>query len=336
MLKSIAAVALGTMVLASGAVSPAGADQVRNIRLSNGVTKEHPNGKGVEAFAACLGERSGGKMKVQDFWGGALGFDLQAIQALRSGTQEMAVTATSVLTGIIPAYGVFDLPYLFESDTEAAAVLDGEFGQWLAAKLPAVGLIPVVNWETGFRNVTNSKRPIFKLEDLSGLKIRLQQSPVFLDSFRLLGVNPVAMSFGEVYAALETGAIDGQENAYAQIDSSGIADVQKYVSATNHAFGIHLLLFSKAIFDRYSPEEQKIILECGKASSDVQRAANRAANATSLENLKRKGLSVNAVAPEEIARLREKTRPIYEQYTDKIGKDTIERANTAIKAARGN
>ena len=175
----------------------------RTIRLSNGVAQEHPVGNGVAKMNACVGERSGGKMKIQGFWGGALGGDLQATQALRSGTQEMVITSTSPLIGILPDLGVFDLPFLFANEKEADAVLDGEFGKYISAKLPAVGLVNLAYWENGFRNLTNSKKPVTKVEDFPGLKVRVMQNNVFLDTFKTMGANAVPMSFGEVFTALE-------------------------------------------------------------------------------------------------------------------------------------
>ena len=174
----------------------------RNIRLSNGVNEDHPNGKGVEKFKACLTDKSGGKMKVQGFWGNALGGDLQATQALRSGTQEMVVTSSSPLIGILPELGVFDLPFLFANEKEADTVLDGEFGKHVDAKLETVGLVNLAYWENGFRNLTNSRRPVEKWEDFKGLKVRVMQNNVFLDTFKNMGANAVPMAFGEVFTAL--------------------------------------------------------------------------------------------------------------------------------------
>src|SRR5512134_3967118 len=161
----------------------------RTIRVSNGVNQEHPVGNGLAKMASCAAEKSGGKMKLQGFWGGALGGDLQATQALRSGTQEMVVTSTSPLIGILPDLGVFDLPFLFANEKEADAVLDGDFGKYVSDKLPAVGLVNLAYWENGFRNLTNSKRPVTKLEDMPGLKVRVMQNNVFLDTFKTMGAN---------------------------------------------------------------------------------------------------------------------------------------------------
>ena len=206
--------------------------QDRTIRVSNGVNQDHPVGNGVAKMTECLAQKSGGKMKLQAFWGGALGGDLQATQALRSGTQEAVVTSTSPLVGISKELGVFDLPFLFANEKEADAILDGPFGKHISDKMPQYGLVNLAYWENGFRNLTNSKKPVTKWEDIGGLKVRVMQNNIFLDTFKTMGANAVPMAFGEVFTALETKAIDGQENPFVTIDTSKFYEVQKYVSAT--------------------------------------------------------------------------------------------------------
>jgi len=192
----------------------------RNIRVSNGINADHPVGNGIKAMQACLDEKSGGKLKLTAFWGGALGGDLQATQALRSGVQEAVVTSSSPLVGIVPALGVFDLPFLFADFKEADAVMDGEFGEMLNEKMAAAGLVNLAYWENGFRNLSNSKQPVTKWEDMSGMKVRVMQNNIFLDTFQNLGANATPMAFGEVFSALETKTIDAQENPYVTIDTS--------------------------------------------------------------------------------------------------------------------
>ncbi len=174
----------------------------RNIRVSNGINEDHPVGNGVAKMRACMTDKSGGKLKLQAFWGGALGGDLQATQALRAGTQEMVITSTSPLVGIVPVLGVFDLPFLFTNEKEADAVLDGAYGKYISDQLPAAGLVNLSYWENGFRNLTNSKRAVSKAEELTGLKVRVMQNNIFLDSFKSMGANATPMAFGEVFAAL--------------------------------------------------------------------------------------------------------------------------------------
>ena len=184
----------------------------RTIKFTNGVNEDHPVGVGVKKMQEVLTAKTGGKMKINAFWGGAAGGDLQATQALRAGTQEMVCTSSSPLVGIVKELGVFDLPFLFANEKEADAVLDGPAGQYFNKKLEEAGLVNLAYWENGFRNLTNSKRPVAKVEDFDGVKVRVMQNNIFLDTFKTLGTNAVPMAFGEVFTALETKTIDGQEN----------------------------------------------------------------------------------------------------------------------------
>lgn len=296
----------------------------RTIRVSNGINADHPVGNGIEAMQKCLDDKSGGKLKLQAFWGGALGGDLQATQALRSGVQEAVVTSSSPLVGIEPALGVFDLPFLFGSADEAYKVLDGKFGEMMNEKLAAVGLVNLGYWENGFRNLSNSVRPVTKWEDFEGMKVRVMQNNIFLDTFQNLGANATPMAFGEVFSALETKTIDAQENPYVTIDTSKFFEVQKYVTETNHAYTPFLFLFSKAIFDTYTPEEQAALRECATVGRDVERSVIADLNKQSLEKIKAAGLEVNVLSPEEQQRIREKSAVVYEKHKGTIGADVVD------------
>jgi TRAP-type transport system periplasmic protein len=330
--KSI--LALGALALMSSSALAQFAD--RTIRVSNGVNKEHPVGNGVAKMTECLATKSGGKMKLQAFWGGALGGDLQATQALRSGTQEMVVTSSSPLVGILPDLGVFDLPFLFANSGEADKILDGEFGKYMADKLPAVGLVNLAFWENGFRNLTNSRKPVEKLEDFQGIKLRVMQNNVFLDTFKTLGTNAVPMAFQEVFAALETKAIDGQENPFVTIDTSKFHEVQKYLSITNHAYTPFLVLYSKQLFDGLSADEQKALKDCAVEGQAEQRKVSRALSDQSLAALKEKGMTIITFSDAEQKRLRDAVKPVYERASATIGAATVERMMGDLAKMRGN
>jgi len=306
----------------------------RTIRISNGINQEHPVGNGVAKMTACATDKSGGKMKLQAFWGGALGGDLQATQALRSGTQEMVITSSSPLIGILPDLGVFDLPFLFSNEKEADAILDGDFGKYISDKMPSVGLVNIVYWENGFRNLTNSRRPVTKVEDFAGLKVRVMQNNVFLDTFRTVGANAVPMAFQEVFPALETKAIDGQENPFVTIDTSKFYEVQKYLSVTRHAYTPFMVLYSKALWDKLSPAEQSVLMVCAAEGRDEQRKVSRALSEKSLAALKTRGMLVNELAPAEQKRMRDTVKPVYEKHSTTIGKETVDRMNAALTKIR--
>ncbi|MGF0538966.1 TRAP transporter substrate-binding protein [Agrobacterium sp. ES01] len=323
------------LAFAASASAPAFAEfNDRNIRVSNGINADHPVGNGIEAMQKCLDDKSGGKLKLTAFWGGALGGDLQATQALRSGVQEAVVTSSSPLVGIVPALGVFDLPFLFANAQEAYTVLDGEFGDMMNEKLEAVGLVNLAYWENGFRNLSNSVRPVTKWEDMEGMKVRVMQNNVFLDTFQNLGANATPMAFGEVFSALETNTIDAQENPYVTIDTSKFYEVQKYVTETNHAYTPFLFLFSKAIFDTYTPDEQAALSECAKVGRDVERSVIGDLNKKSLEKIEAEGIKFNQLSPEEQVRIREKSMVVYDKHKAEIGADVVDSVLAELKKIR--
>jgi TRAP-type transport system periplasmic protein len=310
--------------------------QERTFRVSNGINEDHPVNNGMQAMQACLDEKTGGKMKMQGFWGGALGGDLQATQALRSGLQEAVVTSSSPLVGMVPALGVFDLPFLFRTPEEAYAIMDGEFGDMLNQKLDEVGLVNLAYWENGFRNMSNSQRPITKWEDFEGMKVRVMQNNIFLDTFSNFGANATPMSFGEVFSALETKAIDAQENPYVTIDTSKFYEVQEYISETKHAYTPFLFLFSKAIFESYSPEEQQALRDCAVVGRDVERQAIQELNQKSLAKMQEAGLQFNTITPEDQEEMLEKSQVVYEKHKDAIGADVVDQVQKALAELRGS
>jgi TRAP-type transport system periplasmic protein len=307
----------------------------RNIKITNGVNEDHPVGAGVKKMQEVLAAKSGGKMKMSAFWGGAAGGDLQATQALRAGTQEMVVSSSSPLVGIVKELGAFDLPFLFANEKEADAVLDGPAGAFFNKKLEEAGLVNLAYWENGFRNLTNSKRAVTKVEDFDGVKVRVMQNNIFLDTFKTLGTNAVPMAFGEVFTALETKTIDGQENPFVTINTSKFFEVQKYLSVTRHAYTPFLVMYSKKMFDGLSKDEQAALREAAMEGQKVQRATIRAQDGKALADLKTKGMQVNEITPAEQKRMFEKVKPVYEKNAATIGAEAINVVVDALKKSRG-
>ncbi|WP_114972662.1 TRAP transporter substrate-binding protein [Rhodoferax ferrireducens] len=327
--------ALAFTAIALAAGSAQAQFQERSFKVSNGVSKEHPMGNGLAKMGACTLAKSGGKMKIQPYWDGSLGNDLTATQSVRTGSLDMVLTSTAPLVGIVPSLGVFDLPFLFGNETEADAVLDGKAGDWFAAKLPAVGVINLAWWENGFRHTTNSKRPITKAEDFDGVKMRVMQNTIFIDTFKTLGSNAVPMAFSEVYSALETKTVDGQENPFTNIENMKFYEVQKYLTLTKHAYSPTLVLFSKKIWDTLAPQEQATLKECAAVGREEQRKVNRELSAKSVANLKSKGMLVNEISPAEMQRIRDKSKVIYERHAKEIGDEAITLVSGELKRIRG-
>ncbi len=307
----------------------------RTIKFTNGVNEDHPVGLGVKRMQEVLNAKTGGKIKINAFWGGSAGGDLPATQALRAGTQEMVCTSSSPLVGIVKELGAFDLPFLFANEKEADIVLDGPAGAYFNKKLEDAGLVNLAYWENGFRNLTNSKRPVAKAEDFDGVKVRVMQNNIFLDTFKTLGSNAVPMAFGEVFTALETKTIDGQENPFVTIETSKLNEVQKYLSVTRHAYTPFLVLYSKKLFDQLNPQEQAVLREAAMEGQKVQRTANRTLNEKSLSSLKTKGMVVNEVAPAEQLRMFQKVKPVYDRNIPTIGSEAVNMVLEGLKKARG-
>ncbi len=293
----------------------------RLIRFGYGLNEQSNQGRAVKLFAEQVEKASGGKMKVRAIGAAALGPDTQMQQALIGGAQEMMVGSTATLVGITKEMALWDTPFLINNGKEADALLDGPVGQKVIAKLPEKGLVGLVYWENGFRNLTNSKRPVTKLEDLDGIKLRVMQNNVFLDSFKTLGANAVPMPFSELFSALETKTVDGQENPFNTILSSKFFEVQKYLSVTNHVYSPWIVLVSKKWWDGLSKDEQKVLMDAAQASRDFERKDTREEAGKALADLKAKGMQINELSPAESARMRDKLTRVNASIAANVGMD---------------
>lgn len=332
--RRTALVAAATGALFAFAAPAQAQFQDRTIRAGIVLAKEHSLGQAMVAVARCAADKTGGRMKIQNYFDAALGGDLPAIQQLRSGTLDMIVTSPSYFTGMIPAAALWDLPFYFANEQEADATLDGKAGKLLADKLPSVGIVHLTYYDVGFRHTTNSKHPIRRMEDFNGVKVRSSQSPVVLETFKALGGFAVAMPFSEIYSALENKTIDGQENSIGLTETTKFYEVQKYLSLTQHQFGPAMMIYSKKLFDQLSPQEQAVLRECADASREPQRALDRKQTQEALARMKAKGMVVNDIAPAEMDRMRAAVRPVQEKYLKELGPDMVSAAQDDLKRAR--
>ncbi len=304
----------------------------RLIRFGYGLNEASNQGRAAKVFADAVEKASGGKMKVRAIGAAALGPDTQMQQALVGGAQEMMVGSTATLVGITKEMALWDTPFLFSNAQEADALLDGPIGDKIKAKLQDKGLVGLVYWENGFRNLTNSKRPVNKMEDFDGIKLRVMQNNVFLNSFNTLGANAVPMSFSELFGALETKTVDGQENPYNTILSSKFYEVQKYLTVTNHVYSPWIVLVSKKWWDGLSGAEQKVLNDAAKLSRDFERKDTREEAAKAVADLKAKGMQVNELPRAEADRMRNKLTRVYAQIAAEVGMETwIETQNQLVK-----
>ena len=306
----------------------------RLIRFGYGLNEDSNQGRAAKFFAQQVEKASGGKMKVRAIGAAALGSDVQMQQALVGGAQEMMVGSTATLVGITKEMAIWDTPFLFNNAKEADVVLDGPVGQKVMDKLQEKGLLGLVYWENGFRNLTNSKRPVNKLEDMDGIKLRVMQNNVFLDSFKTLGANAVPLPFSELFTALETNTVDGQENPYNTILSSKFYEVQKYLTVTNHVYSPWIVLVSKKYWDGLSKAEQKVLLDAARKSRDFERQDTRDEANKALADLKGKGMQVNELSAAEASRMREKLGAVNASIAANVGEDLWKEVQGAVAAAR--
>jgi TRAP-type transport system periplasmic protein len=306
----------------------------RLIRFGYGLNEASNQGRATKVFAEQVEKASGGKMKIRAIGAGALGPDVQMQQALVGGAQEMMVGSTATLVGISKEMALWDTPFLFNSGREADVVLDGPIGQKVMDKLQDKGLVGLAYWENGFRNITNSKRPVTKVEDLDGIKLRVMQNNVFLDSFKTLGANAVPMAFSELFSALETKAVDGQENPFNTILSSKFYEVQTYLSVTNHVYSPWIVLVSKKWWDTLSKDEQKILADAAKLSRDFERKDTREEAGKALADLKGKGMKVNEISTVETARMRDKLTRVNASIAAGVGMELWTETQAALSKMR--
>lgn len=280
-----------------------------------------PFSKSVEIFAKHIAENSGGRLKVEIFPAGQLGNEKQQLSALQGGLQEMLITSSTNMTNMNEKLKLIDLPFVFASYAEADAVTTGPLAEKMMAGLDRNNLVPLALWENGFRCISNSKRPIHTLADFKGLKIRVIGAPVFIDTFSALGTQPVPMPFPELYSAMETGTVDGQDNPALAIQALKFYEVQKYYTATNHIYGAMIVLAGKPFFKRLSQEDRDMLIAVAKDFGVEQRKLLRDADQSAMDFLSSKGGMevIRSIDPEEIEKIRTAVKPVVQKsVTDSI------------------
>ncbi|HUH92555.1 MAG TPA: TRAP transporter substrate-binding protein [Casimicrobiaceae bacterium] len=328
---------LGVTLAACGlaiAVSAQAQIKERTLRFATVNPPGHPIVAGMEKFAAVVNQKSGGKITVKLFPGSQLGGDVEVLASVQGGTIDITSMNSGILQNQVKEFAIVDFPFLFDNGKEADAVMDGPVGKELAEKLPAKGLVNLAYWELGFRDLTDSKRPVTKLSDIEGLKLRVIQSPIYVDTWKALGANPVPMAFPEVYSGLEQKTIDGQENPVTVILANKFNEVQKYLALTHHVYNPQSVLMSKKTWDSLSKQEQDIITAAAKEATAYQREFSREASGKALAELK-KTMTVTEIAPTEMAKIRAAVKPVVDKYTADVGPALVKQLYAEIDKARG-
>jgi tripartite ATP-independent transporter DctP family solute receptor len=322
-------------VAALAAFGTAGAQvQERSFKMGLQNPKGHPLEQGAAKFAELVAQKSGGKLKVNVFPGGALGGDAQTVSALQGGTVEITALNSGILASQVKDFVVYDFPFMFANAKEADAVVDGPFGQKLHARLADKGIVGLAYWELGFRNITNGRKPINTVDDIAGLKLRVIPNAINVDWVKALGANPTPMAFPEVYAGLESRAIDGQENPLSVILANKFYEVQKHLVLSNHQYNPQSLIFSKKVWDGLSADERKILQDSAAEAARFQRQVNRELAAGNLADLKKAGMQVTELSAAEQAKLRDKLKPVIDKHGAEIAATVAELQAELAKARK--
>lgn len=333
-MKRLVVKSLVALVAAASMSVAFAADKELKLALQN--PKGHPLEMGATKFAELVDSKTKGAVKVKVFAGGALGGDAQNVSALQGGTLDMVVLNSGILASQVKEFAVYDFPFMFNNSEEADKVVDGEFGKALHAKLEEKGIIGLAYWELGFRDMTNSKHPITKVDDIKGLKLRVIPNAINVDWVTALGANPTPMPFPEVYAALEQQAIDGQENPVTVIAANKFYEVQKHLVLTHHQYNPQSAIISKKVWDALTPEQQTAVREAAVEAGAYQRGVAREKSTIALEEVKKAGMEITELSAEELAKMRETLKPVIAKHAELVGKETVDKLTSELDALRKN
>ncbi|QJR20484.1 TRAP transporter substrate-binding protein [Pelagibacterium halotolerans] len=289
-----------------------------------------PYAIGANAFKRLVEERSDGRIEVETYPNRQLGDERQLLEGLRFGTVDAAVVVNAVVSQFEPAFQINDLPFLYGTAEEAYAVLDGRPGEILAEKLRDRGVVVLGYMEGGYRSMVNNVNPVAKPEDVSSVKYRVMQNPVYIDMFSMLGGNAIPMEWGETFMAVQQGTIDGLEMPVALVDAAKFYEVADYLSLTNHTYSVANLLMSERSLSGLPEDLQQIVLEAADEAVTEQRVRQQEVEAETVERLEEKGMEVNQVP--DVAPFREAVAPIYEKYRDDIGAELMDEVFAIIES----
>ncbi len=281
-------------------------------------------GAAADEFAKRANAKLGGKYKVIVYGSSTLGGDKEMLQKLKLGTIDL-VEPSTVMSSVADSFGVFEMPYLVKSRDHMKKIEKELFWSKMEPEVEAKGYKVLAVWENGFRHITNNKHPITKPEDLKGIKLRVPEGKWRVKMFQAYGANPSPMKFSEVFTALQTGVMDGQENPLAQIASAKFYEVQKYLSMTGHVYTPAYLVVSATKFKTLPPDVQKTLEQAAKDTQAFVYEKAAKDDEELLKKMKASGIQVNEVDKDAFIKA---SKPVYDDYAKevKVAKELIDRA----------
>lgn len=299
--------------------------QVFKLKLGHVATTDEPYHKASEKFAELVKQYTDGNVIVEIYPNSLLGGQRELIEGLQLGMVDITLTTAAVLSNFLPKTQVIELPFMFRGRDHVYSVVDGPLAKEIYAGDEAKKLKVLDTWENGFRNITNSVRPITKPEDLKGIKIRVMENKMYIEMFKALGANPTPMARGEVFTALQTKTVDAQENPMGQIYTSRFYEVQKYLTLTGHTYSPEVVVFSLATWKKLPVKYQEAIKRASAEAKKFDRTLSAQSDKEFIKKSKEKGMIVTELTPAQIIPFQTKMHKVWEMYSGVIGKDLIDK-----------
>jgi TRAP-type transport system periplasmic protein len=326
----VAAIAAVTLFGAGAAMAEVKA------KVGHAMPEEHPQAAAINKFVELASTYTNGNVKIQAFHSAVLGSDEKQLQAVQAGTQEFYIGTLAPLSTRVKEVQIWDLPFMFQSAKEVYAVLDGPSNKKIFEKIEPTGLHGLMWTGMGFRNLSNSKRAVTKLDDIPGLKMRVMANPVALDTWKLIGANAVPMAFAEVFTALEVKALDGQENPLLHMYANKMQEVQKFISLTNHVYTPVALVVSTKFWATLSDADKAGIQKAADEARLLQRKLLDEGDKDVIDKFRKAGMTVSEVPPAELAKIQDKVKPVVAKFAPQIGEEFVKEFYAEIEKARKN
>ncbi|WP_198650130.1 DctP family TRAP transporter solute-binding subunit [Zobellella maritima] len=324
-----------TAAISLGMASPTLAQETREFSVSTVLSDAFPWGQAASKWAELVNERSEGRITLKVYPNAQLvsGDQTREFSAMRSGLIDMAVASTINWSPQVPELNLFSLPFLMPDEAAIDAITQGSAGEKVFAAIEKKGVMPLAWGENGFRELSNSKHPIDGPEDVSGLKVRVVGSPLFLDTFNTLGANPTQMSWADAQPALTTGAIDGQENPLSVFDVARVDQVgQNYLTLWHYMADPLVFGVNKKVWKSLSAEDQQLLRQAAIDAGAWEIEKSRSELAATLAAIKERGVEVTELSPEQHQAFVDATATVYEKWTPRIGAELVAEAKAAIEA----
>lgn len=304
---------LTSFVVAALAAPAPAQDVTVRVGFSDPITT--PWGQGLTEFKRIVETESKGRVAVRLFPSEQLGSLVEMVENVRQGAQEIALASPGWFSQFYPRIDMLELPFLVTDWPQARRLLASRAFDDLARAAEAkTGLLIYAKFPYGFRNIANSKRPVKTLDDLKGLKLRVQNTPAHLAIFRALGANPVALAWGETYQAVQSGVVDGLENANTVLVANKFPEIARYVSVTHHLFGMLLAYINPKFYGRLSEDHRRLLDRAMREAEAKSLAIALEQEQTAIDKLRALGAQINVVPPDEIARMRKAVQSVYDEF----------------------